>query len=146
MVSSGIEQNLINESMKLYFDIDGVLIAQGRKPANYVTEFLKIATEKHDCYWLTTHCKENAEITIAMEHIKDVLPAEAISYCKLIKPTQWSHKKTEAIDLNSDFLWFDDVSFDFDNEVLAQHNKSGSFILVDLINNPDQLRELLRLL
>ena len=132
--------------MKLYFDIDGVLIAQGRKPANYVTEFLKIATEKHDCYWLTTHCKDNSEASIAMDHIKDVLPAEAISYCERIKPTEWSLKKIEAIDLDSDFLWFDDVSFDFENEVLAQHNKSSSFVLVDLINNPDQLKELIELL
>jgi ribonucleotide monophosphatase NagD (HAD superfamily) len=53
--------------MKLYFDIDGVLIAQGRKPANYVAEFLKIATEKHDCYWLTTHCKDNSEASIAID-------------------------------------------------------------------------------
>jgi len=132
--------------MKLYFDIDGVLIAQGRKPANYVVEFLKIATEKHDCYWLTTHCKDNSEALTAMGHIKDVLPTEAIEYCKLIKPTNWSHKKTEAIDFNSDFLWFDDVSFDFEKEVLAQHDKSGSFILVDLINNPNQLKELIKLL
>jgi len=132
--------------MKLYFDIDGVLIAQGRKPANYVAEFLKIATEKHDCYWLTTHCKDNTEATVAMDHIKDVLPAEAVSYCEKIKPTEWSLKKTEAIDLSSDFLWFDDVSFDFEKEVLAQNNKSSSFVLVDLINSPDQLKELIRLL
>jgi hypothetical protein len=132
--------------MKLYFDIDGVLIAQGRKPANYVAEFLKIATEKHDCYWLTTHCKDNSEASIAMDHIKDVLPAEAISYCERIKPTEWSLKKTEAIDLNSDFLWFDDVSFDFEKEVLAQHNKSSGFVLVDLISKPDQLKELIELL
>ncbi len=132
--------------MKLYFDIDGVLIAQGRKPANYVAEFLKIATEKHDCYWLTTHCKNNSEITTAMEHVKEVLPTEAISYCERIKPTEWSHKKSEAIDFNSDFLWFDDVSFDFEKEVLAQHDKSSSFVLVDLINNPDQLKELIKLL
>jgi hypothetical protein len=132
--------------MKLYFDIDGVLIAQGRKPANHVTEFLKVATEKHDCYWLTTHCKDSSEAITAMNHVKDVLPAEAISYCERIKPTEWSHKKTEAIDFSSDFLWFDDVSFDFEKEVLAQHNKSNSFILVDLINNPDQLKELIKLL
>lgn len=132
--------------MKLYFDIDGVLIAQGRKPANYVAEFLKIATEKHDCYWLTTHCKDNSEASIAMDHIKDVLPAEAVSYCERIKPTEWSLKKTEAIDLNSDFLWFDDVSFGFEKEMLAQHNKSSSFVLVDLISQPDQLKELIKLL
>jgi len=132
--------------MKLYFDIDGVLIAQGRKPANYVTEFLKIATGKHDCYWLTTHCKDNSEASVAINHIKDVLTAEAISYCELIKPTEWSLKKTEAIDLDSDFLWFDDVSFDFEKEVLAQHNKSDSFVLVNLINNPNQLKELIKLL
>ena len=37
-----------------------------------------------------------------MEHIKDVA-REAIEYCKLIKPTNWSHK-TEAIDFNPIFF------------------------------------------
>lgn len=63
-----------------------------------------------------------------------------------IKATEWSHKKTEIFDYESDFLWFEDAPFEFEKEVLAQHDKSGSLVLVDLIANPNHLNELTRLL
>ena len=131
--------------MKLYFDIDGVLVGRGRKSALHVTEFLKTATEKHDCYWATTHCKGDVNDDVT-RYIKEILPEEAIEYCKLIKVTEWSHKKTEIFDYNSDFLWFEDAPFDFEKEVLLQQGKSNSLVLVDLINNPNQLEELVKLL
>ncbi|KKR23752.1 MAG: hypothetical protein UT53_C0008G0007 [Candidatus Yanofskybacteria bacterium GW2011_GWD2_39_48] len=105
--------------MKLYFDIDGVIVGRGRKPALHVVEFLKIATEKHDCYWAMTHCKGDATDDVT-RYIKEILPEEAIEYCKLIKATEWSHKKTEIFDYKSDFLWFEDAPFDFEKEVLLQ--------------------------
>ncbi|MDP3957737.1 MAG: hypothetical protein Q8Q10_04525 [bacterium] len=42
--------------MKLYLDIDEVLLTRQGEPAEGLTEFLKFATENFDCYWLTTHC------------------------------------------------------------------------------------------
>ena len=130
--------------MKIYLDIDGVLVARGRQPASFVVEFLKTATEKHDCYWATTHCKGDA--SMAMEYLKDILPAEAFGYCGLIKATEWTHKKTEIFDYNSDFIWFDDAPFEFEKEVLSKRGKPDSLILVDLITNPDHLKDLIRLL
>lgn len=130
--------------MKLYFDIDGVLVGRGRQPALFVIDFLKKATEKHDCYWATTHCKGDADS--AINYLKDILPAEAVEYCKIVKATEWSHKKTEIFDYNSDFLWFDDAPFEFEKDVLLQRGKSSSLVLVDLINNPNHLKELIRLL
>jgi|SRR3989344_560187 len=131
--------------MKLFFDIDEVLVGRGRRPALYVTEFLKAATEKHDCYWATTHCK-GEDTDDAMRYIKEILTAEAALYCEKIKPTNWSHNKTEMFDFNSDFLWFEDKPFEFEKEVLLKHGKSDSLVLVDLINNPEHLRELIKLL
>jgi len=131
-------------NMKIYLDIDGVLVGRGRKPAPYVVEFLKKATENHDCHWATTHCK--GDTVPVMDYIKGILPVEAIEYCKLIKAIEWSHKKTEIFDYESDFLWFEDAPFEFEKEVLAQHDKSDSLVLVDLINNPNHLRELIKLI
>lgn len=131
--------------MKLYFDIDGVLVGRGRKSALYVTEFLKMATEKHDCYWATTHCKGDATDDI-MRYIKEILPVEAVSCCEKIKQTNWSHQKTEAIDLSSEFLWFEDAPSDIEKEILAKNGKSASLVIVDLITNPNHLKELIKLL
>ena len=131
--------------MKLYFDIDGVLVGRGRKPALHVIEFLKTATEKHDCYWATTHCKGDDTDDVT-RYIKEILPEEAVEYCKLIKATEWSHKKTEIFDYKSDFIWFEDAPFEFEKEVLLQQGKSSSLVLVDLITNPNHLKELIKLL
>mgnify|MGYP001559485216 CR=1 FL=1 len=131
--------------MKLFLDIDGVIVGRGRKPAAYVTEFLKFATDRHDCYWATTHCK-GEDTDDVMRYIKEILPAEAALYCEKIKPTRWSHKKTEIFDYNSDFLWFEDKPFEFEKEILAQHGRSNSLVLVDLISNPNHLHDLIKLL
>lgn len=130
--------------MKIYFDIDGVFVGRGRQPANHVSEFLKVATAKHDCYWATTHCKGDANT--AMNYLRDILPTEALFYCVNIKATEWSHKKTEIFDYKSDFLWFDDQPNDYEKDVLAEHGKSSSLVVVDLINNPNHLGKLVKLL
>lgn len=130
--------------MKIYFDIDGVIVGRGWKPALYATEFLQAATEKHDCYWATTHCKGDAGP--ALEYLKGILPIEAIPYCGAIKATNWAHSKTEALDMSSDFLWFEDAPFEFEKDILLQHGKSSSLVLVDLITNPNHLNDLVKLL
>lgn len=131
--------------MKLYFDIDGVLVGRGWKPAENVTEFLKVATEKHDCYWLTTHCQVG-DVAEPMKYLADILDAEAIEYCKKIKPLIWKLNKAEAIDFNSDFLWFEDTPSEYEKEILSSHNKLSSLVLVDLIKNPNQLFDLIKIL
>ncbi len=130
--------------MNIYLDIDGVLLTRDKTPALHVTEFLKLATKKHACYWATTHC--NGDANTATRYLADILSSEALSYCQKIKATEWSHKKVEIMDLSSDFLWFEDAPFEFEKEVLSQHGKLDSLVLVDLINNPNHLSELIKLL
>ena len=50
--------------MNIYLDIDGVLLGKGWKPAFHVKEFLTYFIERHSCYWLTTHCKGDANTAI----------------------------------------------------------------------------------
>ena len=133
------------KKMKIYLDIDGVLLGRGWKPALHVTEFLKATTDKHDCYWLTTHCKDGDPMQ-AMTYLGQVLSAEAMEYCRKIKPITWSFKKTEGIDMKTDFLWFDDAPFDFEKNFLSERGKLESLIVVGLISNPDHLKELIELL
>ena len=128
--------------MKIYFDIDGVLVGRGRQPANHVTEFLKIATERHDCYWATTHCKGD-DTDDVLGYIREILPIEAAAYCEKIKLTNWSHKKVEIFDWSSDFLWFEDKPSDYEKGVLLEHGKLDSLVVVDLITNPDYLKQLI---
>jgi ribonucleotide monophosphatase NagD (HAD superfamily) len=75
--------------MNLYIDIDGVLLNDALDnagtPANHATEFLKFVTEKHNCYWLTTHCHggENR----APEYLLQRFPASMKEVLDKIKPT-----------------------------------------------------------
>ena len=130
--------------MKIYFDIDGVLVGRGWKPALYSTEFLKMATEKHDCYWATTHCR--GWVGPVFEYLKEIITPEALAYCEHIKTTEWDYNKVEVIDLSSDFLWFEDAPSEIDKDTLRKANKLDSLILVDLINNPNHLKDLIKLL
>ena len=59
-----------------------------------------------------------------------------------IKPSKWYSLKTEGIDLNSDFLWFDDVIFQAEYNVLEKINKEHCLIKVE--NNLEELVELIR--
>ena len=131
--------------MNIYLDIDGVLLSRGWKPAPYVAEFLRAATERHDCYWLTTHCTDgNAQQTI--EYLSKILSSDTLKYCNKIKPTTWSFQKTNAIDFSSPFLWFDDAPMDYEKEILAQNGLSDSLVLVNLQDNPNHLKDLVKLL
>ncbi len=130
--------------MNIYLDIDGVLthdsLERPGQPANGVVELLRMITSKHDCYWLTTHCRGGENH--AVEHLSKKLPAEALPYLNLIKPTDWSTWKTEAIDFSQDFRWIDDDVYEPELEALRQHNCEDKLICVDLKQNPDFLKEL----
>ncbi len=66
---------------------------------------------------------------------------EVVDLIMRIKPTKWKVLKTEAINMNEDFLWFDDDPTLEDIESLKKHNKLDSLIRVNLDENPDILKE-----
>jgi len=65
---------------KLYLDVDGVLLAQESKNipttvlANHINEFLEFVLQNFDCYWLTTHCRNNS----TRKNISDLINAKYI--------------------------------------------------------------------
>jgi hypothetical protein len=125
--------------VKLYLDIDGVLVSGG-KATEGIVEFLRFATENFDCYWLTTHCHGDAKLVFL--YLVSRVPAEALAYIEKFKPTRWGGWKTEAIDFSSPFYWLDDNLFDPERQVLIAHDALASFILMDLTKNPLQLAQL----
>jgi len=129
--------------MNIYLDIDGVLLTKSLTPANYVRDFLEWALKNHDAYWLTTRCKGDAHATflsIARHFEPEVHP-----FLQKIKPTNWETLKTEGIDMNSDFLWFDDYVMQAELQVLSQAKKTQSLIMIDLQKEPDSLKRCLEL-
>jgi len=125
----------------LYLDIDGVIITKrGGKEAEHLFEFLSLALKKYDCYWLTTHCKN--DVSTALDYVKDKVSKKSFELLKKFKPTNWNTWKTEAIDFNRDFIWLDDYIFDTEREMLLKNNALRNFIQIDLEAKPRQLLEI----
>lgn len=122
--------------MKLYLDIDGVLLtAKNPQAAEGAAEFVEFITDHFDCYWLTTHCQGNTDT--ALRYLSDYFDDATMERLQSIKPTRWETLKTDGIDFNSRFVWIDDYAMQAEKTVLKQHDASDSLILVDLygINN-----------
>jgi len=128
--------------MKAYLDIDGVILANDKQVANYADEFIRYLVENYDVYWLTTHCKGDSNYTIEM--LKRFFNPETIEILKKIKTTNWDTWKTEAIDFNNDFLWFDDQIFEEEKQILKSHNKYDSWVQIDLSRNSNQLKTFIK--
>ena len=128
--------------MKIYLDIDDTLIntdMYAMRPANHLKEFLSYMVKNHDVYWLTTHC--NGDATTAVYYMNKFVSPEITDLIMRIKPTRWKVCKTEAINMDEDFLWFDDVlSFDEEKQ-LREKGKLESFVRVNLDLEPDILKE-----
>jgi len=132
-----LEKNKNNFMKNLYLDVDGVLITKHKQPARNLVEFLEFATNNFNCYWLTTHCKGSSENVI--NHLKEIMPEEALVYLEKIKPTNWQTFKTEAINFDEDFYWLDDQLFESEKKALEENNALEKNIKIDFESNPNQL-------
>jgi len=128
--------------MNIYLDIDGVLLANEAIAANYADEFLQAILEKYpdSTYWLTTHNwqGENRAKDVLAPHLKP----ETVALLDKVRPSEWNNLKTDAIDFDSDFLWFDDDLWPQELKVLEKHEAAEHFIIVDLNKDPDILQKL----
>lgn len=125
--------------MNIYLDIDGVLLANDLNMANYCHEFLEYVTDRFDVYWLTTHCRGDAQT--AVDRLSLVFPERTLELVKNIKPTNWDQAKTEAIDFSTPFLWFDDDLFDDERDVMIEQDALDNWIEVDLSKDENQLKK-----
>ena len=124
--------------MKLYLDIDGVLLDydnDGR--AEHSIELIDYITEEFDCYWLTTHCKGDAGT--AVDYLSRYFPEDTVRKLRKVKPTNWEDLKTEGIDFESDFIWLDDYPFQAELSVLGNFGMSHAIRKVNLKNKGELL-------
>ena len=128
--------------MNIYLDIDGVLLANESNAANYADEFLKAVIEKYpeSTYWLTTHNWRGENR--AKEVLAPYLKPETVDLLDRVKPSEWKDLKTDAIDFDKDFLWFDDDLWPNELNVLERHEALQNFMMVDLQKDPNMLKKL----
>ena len=140
--------------MKIYLDIDetilynttekeGNMMCLKSYPAKYLKEFLKNALERHQVYWLTTHCDGDA--TVPVLYLSKYFDQELMDLIIRIKPTRWANRKIEAINLKEDFLWFDDVLLGTEEKELKEAGKLQSYINVNLDKNEDFWQDWLKI-
>ena len=124
----------------VYLDIDGVILTRGGSPAFHLEKFLKHMLANYSVFWLTSRCHGDSKYTV--EYLAKFVPEEVLPLLAKIKPTNFTLDKTEAIDFGSEFYWLDDELFDSEKKALQNRGKFNSWIEVNLIDNPDQLRDL----
>lgn len=116
--------------MRLYLDIDGVLLHQDGRVPEGAMEFLAWAVVHFECHWLTTHCKGDS--MTALRYLGRHYPAEAMPSFEQIQATDWDAMKTEGIDFSQPFFWMEDQPFQAEMATLNQHGCSDSLIHIDL--------------
>ena len=133
-------------AMNIYLDIDGVLVNKEGQPSPYVDEFIRACVDSRaELYWLTTWCRTSDEA--AIRHLRAVgMKPESIALLQEhCKPTNWDANKTDAIDFDKPFYWFDDVIFEEEYKTLEMHQAIPGWIKIDLKNFPNQLKECIEL-
>ena len=130
--------------MNIYLDIDGVLLANENHAAPYADEFLAHILTKYpeSTYWLTTHSWRGENR--AIEVLSPTLQPETVDLLNKIKPTEWGELKTDAINFEEDFLWFDDDLWPDELKVLEQNNATGRMVMINLNKDPDILKKLIQ--
>lgn len=128
--------------MNIYLDIDGVLLIDDKQAAPYADDFLHAILTKYPdaTHWLTTHNWRGKNR--AKEVLAPHLSADTVRLLDNIKPSEWGALKTDAINFEEDFLWFDDDLWPDELQVLENSNASDRFVMVDLSKDPEHLKKL----
>lgn len=128
--------------MNIYLDMSGVLLVNGTHAANYADEFLQAILEKYpdSTYWITARSRNDE--THAKKVLVSCLKPETIQLIDKVKQAEWSELKTDAINFDEDFLWFDDDIWPDELKVLEEHEAAQQFILIKLEKDPDMLKKL----
>ncbi len=125
--------------MNIYLDIDGVLLANENRAADYADEFLAFILKHwpNNTYWLTTHCWHGENRT--HEVLEPYLRKKTFVLLDKIQPTDWDELKTDAINFKQPFLWFDDDLFPEEQEILKHYRALECHRKIDLGKDSLQL-------
>ncbi len=132
--------------MNIYIDIDGTILDKKTgAPAAGLKLFLEHILANHKVFWLTSHCRGNLEYLELYlgRYIKD---KDVLKLTKRINPTNWDVLKTDAIDFETSFVWFDDYTLESEQKVLRENSAYGRWIKTDLTSRPQSLIETISIL
>jgi hypothetical protein len=124
--------------MNIYLDINGV-IEYNDKITEGFKEFLLKVIDKHEVYFLTTHCQGDTIPTL--KYLVTITDDQVLlNTLAKIRPTEWEFFKPQGIDYDSDFVWYDDKPLS-DIEIEHMGPAVKNFRLVDLNMSPDFWKE-----
>jgi hypothetical protein len=129
---------------KIYIDIDGVLLISWQTQAALgAVQLIDYVIKHFDCYWLTSYCKgDNCPV---LDFLSAYFDKETMGKFESVKATNWQTLKTDAIDLHSDFYWLDDHPMSAEIQLLREHGRLDSLIVVDL-RRENELKRIIELL
>jgi hypothetical protein len=131
----------MKSDIDIYLNIDGVLLNDGSRPANYSREFIEYVVPNFNTYWLSSRAKSNSFAVI--KDLSKVFEPRIVQLISSVRPTRWSFAKTQAIDFNRPFLWFDDELVIHERLELIENNALESWIQVDLATDKNRLADFL---
>jgi hypothetical protein len=124
--------------MRIYLDIDGPLIRDGRVTP-HCFPFLKWAVELHSPYWLSTRDAHGTHDGIlgAFRHAlgTPILPPEIEVLIRAVGPTKWRGNKLTGIDFTSDWVWLDDDPLLVEIEALRSRGLLDRLLIVATDND-----------
>ncbi len=115
----------------VYLDVDGTLLDKQGKPAKSLHEFIEYVTSNYVCFWLTTHERDGDKSHLFEYLIRQEIPLETIRLMHKVWPTRWDILKTEGIDFNREFIWFEDQPTMVELKILKEHGKENSIYMCD---------------
>ena len=122
--------------MKLFLDIDGVLIDKYGNLADGAVSFLQWAINNHEPYWISTRTRDGTHRG-ALIGFHGKIDETII---KAIQPVRWRTLKTEAVPIeNLDWVWIDDELLHAERAVLEGSGALDRFIQVKIDQNPSAL-------
>ena len=125
----------------IYLNVDGVLLDDNSRPANYSREFIKYIVPNFPTYWLSSRAKDKNSMII--KDLSVVFEPKIIQLISTVRWTRWSFAKTQAIDFSRPFLWFDDELVVHERLELIRNNALESWVEVNLAEDENRLADFL---
>jgi hypothetical protein len=125
--------------VKLYLDIDGVLLTKNGALAEGAETFLQWAIDNHEPHWLSTRTRDGSSRG-ALRAFHGILETELV---RAIQPVRWATLKTEALPVWVDgWAWVDDEILHAERAVLVSNDALDRFVQISVNRNPTALLEL----
>ncbi len=127
--------------MNIYIEINGVILQEDAELAKYADQFLQSVLSKYptSTYWLLPQAETGAVTSLLENPYLSETTQALLASAQLLT---WDELKTEAIELDKDFLWFGNEIWPDELKLLEDKNLSQQFVLVDLHKDPDMLEKL----